>query len=336
MIPTSATVKGPPPPSVSLTLAAPDGTSTVVSVPGNATVREVKRAVERRRGGSVRATSIDLFIAGDEDPLPDAKCIGAAGLGLQDKALLFMLQRPEGWVWTDSATDIQLSAEEPGSDALRVARKMAAWSGGRDGRNHLVTGGEVMRFGRHYWEVRVASYPERARLAMPSVAGVEDEDEAAKVPAGADACQIFVGAVRPGLDHNQAHERTDDAFFVSGFDGTLWGNLRSGEPDGQVYDLQRAVGEDGGFNQGDRVGVELDLDAGHMRFYRNGTRCGPGFASGVTGPLVRAAGLFTEGTVVTALDPSSPPAPVGAEAVGQGQGAPSAPRQQVWDPWQWG
>jgi hypothetical protein len=34
--------------------------------------------------------------------------------------------------------------------------------------------------------------------------------------------------------------------------------------------------------------VLLDLDAGWLRFYRNGERYGPGFTEGVTGPLVRA------------------------------------------------
>ena len=45
----------------------------------------------------------------------------------------------------------------------------------------------------------------------------------------------------------------------------------------------------------------LDLDAGWMRLYRNGKRCGPGFTEGVTGPLVRAAELSDAGDKVTVL-----------------------------------
>ena len=39
---------------------------------------------------------------------------------------------------------------------------------------------------------------------------------------------------------------------------------------------------------GDHIGFLLDLDEAWLRFYRNGKRFGPGFTSGVTGPLVRA------------------------------------------------
>jgi hypothetical protein len=47
--------------------------------------------------------------------------------------------------------------------------------------------------------------------------------------------------------------------------------------------------------------VLLDLDAGWMRIYRNGKRCGPGFTEGVTGPLVRAAQLIDIGNKVMVL-----------------------------------
>jgi hypothetical protein len=45
----------------------------------------------------------------------------------------------------------------------------------------------------------------------------------------------------------------------------------------------------------------LDLDAGWLRFYRNGKWRGSGFTEGVTGPLVRAAALWDEGEKATAL-----------------------------------
>ena len=59
----------------------------------------------------------------------------------------------------------------------------------------------------------------------------------------------------------------------------------------------------------------LDLDAGWMRLYRNGKRCGPGYTEGVTGPLVRAAQLLHLHNKVTVLPGAV--APEGAGAAGE-------------------
>ena len=132
----------------------------------------------------------------------------------------------------------------------------------------LVTGGSPMTEGRHYWEVQLGQ---------------------------GDA---LAGAVRSGLDHDKRHHCDNDAYFIYGSDGALYGNGKLGaDPQGK-------------FAAGDRIGVLLDLDAGWMRLYRNGKRCGPGFTEGVTGPLVRAAQLFS-GTKVTVL-----PGAVGPEGAG--------------------
>jgi hypothetical protein len=90
---------------------------------------------------------------------------------------------------------------------------------------------------------------------------------------------LLVGAVRPGLDHDKDHAKGNDAYFITGYQGSLCGNGK------QWADPQ------GTFAAGDRIGVLLDLDAGWMRLFRNGKRCGPGYTEGVTGPLVRAAQL---------------------------------------------
>ena len=111
----------------------------------------------------------------------------------------------------------------------------------------LATGGSPMTEGRHYWEVEVSGQ------------------------------SAFVGAVRPGLDHDKEHYNGNDAYFISGYFGALCGNGK-----------QRADPQ-GMFATGDRIGVLLDIDAGWMRLYRNGKRCGPGYTEGVTGLLVRAA-----------------------------------------------
>jgi hypothetical protein len=165
-----------------------------------------------------------------------------------------------GWRWEACGSKITLSGEG------LVATKDS-------GRKPLVTGGSPMTEGRHYWEVELTS---------------------------ADDCDIFVGAVRPGLDHEKYHYNTNDAYYIHGGCGALWGNGK-GEDDPQ-----------GGFAQGDRIGVLLDLDAGWLRCYRNGKRCGPGFAEGVTGPLVRAAEIYYNGDKVTALPAAVAPEGAGA------------------------
>jgi hypothetical protein len=100
---------------------------------------------------------------------------------------------------------------------------------------------------------------------------------------------VFVGAVRPGLEHDKGHYDGNDAYFIHGCYGGLCGN-------GKCF----ANGQSG-FATGDRIGVLLDLDAGWLRLYRNGKRCGPGYTEGVTGPLVRAAQLAHAGCKVTVL-----------------------------------
>ena len=111
---------------------------------------------------------------------------------------------------------------------------------------------------------------------------------------------VLVGAVRPGLDHDKDNGGGNDGYFIFGYNGSLCGNGKSyGDPQGQ-------------FAAGDRIGVLLDLDAGWMRFFRNGKRCGPGFTEGVTGPLVRAAQLYS-GEKVTVLPGAVAPEGAGEE-----------------------
>jgi len=127
----------------------------------------------------------------------------------------------------------------------------------------LVAGGEPMTEGRHYWEVEICKF------------GENEQD----LPGS-----CMVGAVPP-----DNHHYTDGAYLIDATDGSLWGNSKI------------SADTQGGFAQGDRVGVLLDLDAGWLRFYRNNKRCGPGFATGVCGPLVRAAVLFGLGGALAVL-----------------------------------
>jgi hypothetical protein len=213
--------------------------------------RELVSEVKRVVGQArdVNPGLIDLFVEGTEDPLPDAGRLEELGLG--DRSVLFMLQR-ESWCWTQCGGSVTLSA-----DGL-VATKDTA---GRQ----LTTGGPLMTEGRHYWEV--------------------------EVPWAGTVCLAYamLGAVRPGLDHDKCYNTSNDAYYIDGGSGGLFGNgkLRA-----------EATGK---FAKADRVGVLLDLDAGWMRFYRNGQRWGAGFTEGVTGPLVRAAEFYNKGDKATAL-----------------------------------
>jgi hypothetical protein len=204
---------------------------------------------------------IELFVDGTENALPDLGRLD--GLGLGEGSVVFMLQRL-GWCWTAGGSGITFSEE-----GLMATRD------GQDG--PLVTGGEPMTEGRHFWEVELT----RAGGGI-----------------------LFIGAVRPGLDHDKDYCETNDAYFIDAYDGTLCGNGKD-STDGQ-----------GAFEEGDRIGVLLDLDAGWLRFYRNGERCGPGYTEGVTGPLLRAAQIYNnlnlKGDKLTVLPGAAAPEGAGA------------------------
>ena len=154
-----------------------------------------------------------------------------------------------GWRWEECGSTIALSGEG-----------LVATKNTQDFKDQLVTGGSAMTEGRHYWEVELTT-----------------------------GYSSLVGAVRPGLDHDKYYHNSNDAYFIDGLSGALYGNGKS------------AADQQGRLAQGDRIGVLLDLDAAWMRLYRNGERCGPGFTEGVTGPLVRAGQMCRVGNKLTVL-----------------------------------
>jgi hypothetical protein len=122
--------------------------------------------------------------------------------------------------------------------------------------SHVTTGIELTE-GRHYWEVELLS-----EKYMGS---------------------IYIGVSRPNLDLVGDYILSDcnDGWFIGG--GSLWGNGEEGDD------------EAGGFKQGDRVGVLLDLNSGSLLFFKNGVQHSPGYAAGsVTGPVVAAVELVAE------------------------------------------
>jgi hypothetical protein len=137
----------------------------------------------------------------------------------------------------------------------------------------LTTTGIELTEGKHYWEVELLSQT---------------------------MSTIFIGISRPNLDptgHYFLRECTD-GWFINATGGALYGNGKQDDD------------QSGGYTQGDRVGVLLDLDSGSLRFFKNGGEHGPGYAAGrVTGPVVPAIQLLLENTSVRLLPDAQ--APVG-------------------------
>ena len=70
------------------------------------------------------------------------------------------------------------------------------------------------------------------------------------------------------------------------YDGSLFGNGK--------YNDDRA----GGIKNGHVLTIQVDLDAGTLRFWVDGQPHGPGWATGVTWPLRWAVSVFETGTSV--------------------------------------
>ena len=110
--------------------------------------------------------------------------------------------------------------------------------------------------------------------------------------------------MKTGLDHETHHYHTNNAWYLAPFYGGLWGNGK--------YDDD----EQGKLKVGGRVGVLVDLDGGEggdggsVRFFVNGSEYGPGFKSGVTGPVVLVVELAYTSQKVTLLPDAERPAGV--------------------------
>jgi hypothetical protein len=139
----------------------------------------------------------------------------------------------------------------------------------------LATTGIELTEGKHYWEVELLS---------------EDVDS------------IYIGISRPNLDPTEKFGNIDsstDVWFMSTYNGGLGGN-------GEHEDDQA-----GHYEQGDRVGMLLNLNNGSLRFFKNGVEHGPGYPAGsVTGPVVLAAKLYFENHSVRLLPNAEAPAGV--------------------------
>jgi hypothetical protein len=109
---------------------------------------------------------------------------------------------------------------------------------------------------------------------------------------------ILVGISRPNLNPTGEYYRREctDSWFIDAYLGTLYGNGKQRDD------------EAGGYKQGDRVGMLLDLENGSLRFFKNGVQHGPGYAAGsVTGPVVAAVQMYWKDESVRLLPNAKAP-----------------------------
>ena len=93
----------------------------------------------------------------------------------------------------------------------------------------------------------------------------------------------YIGISRPNLNPTGGYIHIDctDAWLMACYDGALYGNGKQDDD------------EAGGYEQGDRVGVLLNLGDGSLRFFKNGAQHGSGYEAGsVTGPVVAAVQMY--------------------------------------------
>jgi hypothetical protein len=138
----------------------------------------------------------------------------------------------------------------------------------------LTTTGIELTEGKHYWEVELRSE---------------------------NVGYIYIGISRPNLNPAERYSTRDstDGWSIGAEYGALYGNGKQGDD------------EAGGYKQGDRVGVLLDLDNGSLRFFKNGVQNGHGYPAGsVTGPVVAAVQMFYNNASVRLLLNTEAPAGV--------------------------
>ena len=117
-----------------------------------------------------------------------------------------------------------------------------------------------------------------------------------------DMLGFFVGMVKTDLDHENSQYYTNNAWCLNAYSGSLYGNGKNGDD------------EQGKLKVGDRVGVLVDLDGGEggdggsVHFFVNGSEYGPGFKSGVVGPVVLGVELYYKNQKLTLLPDAEKPA----------------------------
>jgi hypothetical protein len=158
------------------------------------------------------------------------------------------------------------------ADHVKLSEGGAVATQTADERRSLTTSGIEITEGKHYWEVELVS---------GYMGG------------------MYIGISSPNLAPagTYLYKTSTDGWFIHVANGHLFGNGKQND--------DRA----GGYKQGDRVGLLLDLDNGSLRFFKNGVQHGPGYPAGsVTGPVVAAVQMYLYGNSVRLMPNAGPPA----------------------------
>ena len=104
----------------------------------------------------------------------------------------------------------------------------------------------------------------------------------------AEDMYMYCGVVRDGVacDQDYANEENTEAWYMSSGSGVLWGNGKQRDD---------YAGE---INDGQVLTMQVDLDAGTLKFWLDGKPHGPGWTSGVTGRLRWATSVIYKGNTV--------------------------------------
>jgi hypothetical protein len=234
----------------------------------NPTVGEAKAGIARVQGTEVARQELyrvavreDGKAVREDDAEPES--LDDDLLALEEGAVVAMAVKESPLVWRTFPEDyVELSKGGTVATQLQGHEEEEDEEGEEIGVFSHVTTGVELTEGRHYWEVQ---------LLWESVAG------------------ICVGVSRPNLDAvgDYLPSACTDSWFITAHSGALYGNGK--------YNDDKA----GRYNQGDRVGVLLDLNNGSLLFFKNGVQHGPGYAAGsVTGPVVAAVEMDFAGNKV--------------------------------------
>ena len=114
---------------------------------------------------------------------------------------------------------------------------------------------------------------------------------------------MLFGVIRPGFDV----EGGANAYLVDGhcFFATYNGRRYPAPNDWE--------GMQGATQQGDRIGMLLDLDQGSMTVWKNDVQLGVMQSEGLSGPLCWAASLFDQGDSARIESAPAPPSPTEEE-----------------------
>ena len=103
---------------------------------------------------------------------------------------------------------------------------------------------------------------------------------------------MFCGVVRDGVacNHEYLLPENTKAWYMGIDEGGLYGNGKCGDDDaGRI---------NGKIDDGQVLTMQVDLDAGTLKFWLDGKPHGPGWTSGVTGRLRWATSVFYKGSSV--------------------------------------